>query len=120
MGKFILVLGESNILPGKTWSQYEVNVLDDKMVCHSKKDISTIVEIPYSSFKSAEFGIGNGNLWLQCELENGNLSFCSPRKLWKSEDGKKLIEKINAVTEINDMKAYKKYTGPFFFLAMFK
>lgn len=55
------------------------------------------------------------NLWLQCEL-----IFSLPRKCWKSETGKKLIEKINTVTEILDMKAYKQYTEPFFFIAMFK
>ena len=121
MEKFTLVLGEENkILSGGLCSQYEVDVLDDKMVCTKKKDIKISTEIPYTTFKSAEFGIGNGNLWLQCELEEGKLVFCSPRKCWKSEVGKKLIENINKVVEIKDMKAYKQYTGPFFFFAMFK
>lgn len=119
MEKFILVLG-SGKLPGNQWTQYNVDVLEDKMVCTQKKDSSIVVEIPYSSFKKAEFGIGSGNLWLQCELEDGILNFCSPRKCWKSEVGKKLIEKINTVTEVKDMKAYKQYTGPFFIFAMFK
>ena len=40
MEKFTLVLGEENkILSGGLWSQYEVDVLDDKMVCTKKKDI---------------------------------------------------------------------------------
>ena len=121
MEKFNLVLGqENNYLPGKSFTQYEVEVLDDKMVCTGKKDTSVVVEINYSEFKTAEFGIGNGNLWLQCELEKGTLVFCSPRKSWKSESGKKLIELINNVCAIKDMKAYKQYTGPFFFIHMFK
>lgn len=90
------------------------------MVCTQKKDSSVVVEIPYSSFKKAEFGIGSGNLWLQCELEDGILNFCSQRKYWKSEVDKKLIEKINAIIEVKDMKVYKQYTGPLFIFAMFK
>ena len=71
-------------------------------------------------FKEVEFGIGSGNLWLQCELENGSLTFCSPRKSWKSESGNKLVELINSVCPIKDIKAYKQYTGPLFFIHMFK
>lgn len=121
MDKFLMVLGDTNaVLPGKTWSQYEVEIGDSKMICTAKKEPNVVVEINYSDFKKAEFGIGNGNLWLQCELAQGELTFCSPRKYWKSDLGKKLIEKINSVTEIVDMKSYKQYTGPFFFIAMFK
>lgn len=121
MGKFTLILGqENNYLPGKMWTEYEVEVLDDKIICINKKDNSINVKISYSEFKVAEFGIGNGNLWLQCELENGSLSFCSPRKSWKSEIGKKLVELINNVCPIKDIKEYKQYTGPLFFIYMFK
>ena len=121
MDKFILSLGdENNYLPGKTWTEYEVDVLEDKMICTCKKDSTINVTINYSEFKEVEFGIGNGNLWLQCELENGSLTFCSPRKCWKSDIGKKLIESINNVCPIKDIKAYKQYTGPFFFIYMFK
>lgn len=121
MKDFLIVLGkENNILPGKMWTQYSVEILDDKIVCTSKKESNIVVDILLSEFKTAEFGLGSGNLWLQCELDKGELVFCSPRKCWKSESGKKLIEKINNVTEIKNMKEYKQYTGPFFFLAMFK
>ena len=117
----VIVIGEVNkVLPGNAWTQYDVVLEETQMVCTNKKDNSIVVSIPYSSFKEAEFGIGSGNLWLQCNLENGTLNFCSPRKYWKSEEGKKLIAKINEVTEIKDMKSYKQYTGPFFIFAMFK
>lgn len=36
MEKFILVLG-SGKLPGNQWTQYNVDVLEDKMVCTQKK-----------------------------------------------------------------------------------
>lgn len=120
MNKFILVLGNSNFLPGNMWTQYDVELLDNKMVCINHKDPSKVYEIFYDSFKEAEFGIGNGNLWLQCKLKEGDLNFCSPRKCWKSEEGKFLIDKINQFVEIKDMKEYRQYTGKFFFLAMFK
>ena len=121
MDKFTLVLGQaSSYLPGNTWTEYEVEVLQDKMICTCKKDNSTVVEISYSEFKEAEFGIGSGNLWLQCVLENGDLYFCSPRKSWKSEAGSKLVEYLNSACPIKDLKAYKQYTGPFFFIHMFK
>lgn len=121
MEKFTLVLGqENNLLPGAMWTQYEVEVSEDKMICTGKKDTSINVTINYSDFKAAEFGIGSGNLWLQCQFEEGPLTFCSPRKSWKSETGKKLVELINNACPIKDMKAYQQYTGPFFFLHMFK
>lgn len=121
MDNFILILGESSpVLPGKTWTEYSVEVLDDKMICTAKKDASVKVEISYSSFKTAEFGIANGNLWLQCILDKGELNFCSPRKCWKSEVGKKLISCIDKECPIEDMKQYKQYTGKFWFIAMFK
>ena len=121
MEKFVLVLGkENNYLPGSLWTEYEVEVLEEEMICTCKKNPQIVVTIRYEEFKEAEFGIGNGNLWLECNLTNGSLVFCSPRKVWKSPVANTLIEKINSVTAIEDMKAYKQYTGPFFFIHMFK
>lgn len=121
MDKFILILGDPNsYLPGNKWTEYEVEVSTDKLICTPKKNAAGSYEINYSEFKGAEFGIGSGNLWLQCRLEKGSLGFCSPRKSWKSEAAAKLIDAINNVCPIKDMKAYKQYTGPFFFIHMFK
>lgn len=121
MEKFVMVLGEeNNILPGKLWTQYEVEITEKEMICNNKKDVNNKVIISFDNFKEAEFGIGNGNLWLQCKIGDDNLNFCSPRKMWKSEQGKLLIERINSVTEIKDMKAYKSYTGPLFIFSIFK
>lgn len=121
MENFVLVLGENSpVLPGHTWTQYDVKVEDEELICVNHKDSSVVIKIPYTDFEKAEFGIGSGNLWLQCKLKGGSLIFCSPRKCWKSEAGKKLIEKINNVTEIIDKKNYDRYTGKFFFFWMFK
>ena len=121
MAKFTLILGETNpYLPGSKWTEYEVEVATDKMICTPRKNATDNYEISYSEFKEAEFGIGSGNLWLQCKLEKGSLVFCSRRKSWKSEEATKLIDAINNVCPIKDMKAYKQYTGPFFFIHMFK
>ena len=117
MSNFILVLGSENaVLPGKLWTQYDVEILDNKMVCTQKKDESVKVEVPFSTIKATEFGIGSGNLWLALSFGETKLIFASPRKCWKSEEGKKLIEKINAVAEIKDMKEYQHYTGKLFFI----
>jgi hypothetical protein len=117
--KFVLVVGgDHNVLPGNGWTQYETEVLDDRII--SKAKDNTEYEVLFKDIKSAEFGIGSGNLWLQLELENGQLNFCSPRKCWKSEVGKKLIENISKFVEIKDMKEYNHYTGKLFFIYMFK
>ena len=121
MNNFLLVLGNENpYLPGKTWTQYNVEVLDDKMICQAKKDPSKKVEISYEELVSAEFGIGSGNLWLQCKMKDGRLNFCSPRKSWKSEAGKKLVDKVESFVPVLDKDDYQKYTGKLFFLHMFK
>lgn len=121
MDKFVLILGEANsYLPGDKWTEYEVEVSNDKMICTLKKNANQRYEINFSEFKQAEFGIGSGNLWLQCKLQKGSFVFCSPRKSWKSEQAAKLIDAINNICPIKDMKAYKQYTGPFFFIHMFK
>ena len=121
MNKFVLISGGANsYLPGDKWAEYEVEVSTDKMLCTPKKNATQSYEISYSEFKEAEFGIGSGNLWLQCKLQRGVLVFCSPRKSWKSEEAAKLIDAINKVCPIKDMKAYKQYIGPFFFIHMFK
>jgi hypothetical protein len=116
---FKLVLGESDILPGKTFTEYDVFFDEEKMRCKNSKTGEEYI-IEFKDFTHAEFGIGSGNLWLNCLLGNKNLVFCSPRKSWKSDEGKKLIEIINKVTPIADMKEYKHYTGGLFFLYMFK
>lgn len=121
MDKFVLVLGGSNsYLMGGQWTEYYVEVTDDKLICTPKKDPTKSYEIMLSDFRQAEFGIGSGNLWLQCKMEKGDFVFCSPRKSWKSAQAQKLIDRINAVCGIKDMKSYKQYVGPFFFFHMFK
>lgn len=57
-----------------------MEVKEKKMICTDKKDENNVVTISYDSFKEAEFGIGSGNLWLQCKIKDGSLNFCSPRK----------------------------------------
>ena len=117
---FELLLGEKNdILPGKLWHAYGVVVADEEMICYTVTEENEF-HIPYTSFQSAEFGIGNGNLWLQCLVNGSPLVFCAPRKKWKSAVGKKLIDKISAVTEIQSMKEYERFTGKLFFIYMFK
>lgn len=120
---FDLVLGQtSDLLPGNVFggmAGYRTIVGEDELIIYNAKDDKD-VHIPYADFQSAEFGIGSANLWLQCIVRGSSFIFCSPRKSWKSELGKKLIEKINAVTPIQSMSEYDKFTGKLFFIYMFK
>ena len=68
-------------------------------------------QIPFSAFQKAEFGIGSGQLWLQCIVDGEEFIFCMPRRQWKAPVGKLLMEKISPYAEILDMDAYKKATG---------
>lgn len=114
---FHLVLGQKNdILPGRGFSGYLVVVGDDEMVCYNDRGDKTEYKIPYSAFQKAEFGIGSGNLWLQCEVNGSFFVFCTTRGGWKSEQGKRLMDKINEVTPIEGMKEYQQYTGKLFWL----
>jgi len=117
---FEMALGETNnILPGGLWHGYAVLVADEEMICYTKTH-QTEFHIPYADFQQAVFGIGSGNLWLQCQIGGNSLVFCAPRKQWKSPAGKKLIEKISAVTPVQGMKEYEQFTGKLFWLYMFK
>jgi len=109
------------ILPTVTsFTGYITEIRDECLVCTNDKLNVFNKEIPFSSFQSAAFGIGSGQLWLQCIVDGNEFIFCSPRKSWKSPAAKLLLEKIGEKTEILSMKEYDKYTGKLFFIYMFK
>ena len=118
---FNMVVGHGGgILPqAMGYTGYFTEITDGSIICTNEK-LKAKKEIPFSSFKSAEFGIKNGNLWLQCIIDDAPLVFCSPRKSWKSDAAKLLISKISEHTEIKDMKEYDRFTGKWFFIFMFK
>ena len=119
---FNMVLARgAGILPTFTsFTGYFAEIKDDCIVCTNDKLKVFNKEIPFSSFQRAEFGIGSGQLWLQCIVEGKEFVFCSPRKSWKSPAAKLLLEKIGEKTEILSMKEYDHYTGKLFFIYMFK
>ncbi len=98
---------------------YLVDIGDEALTFYNDK-LNVKTALPYADFQSAEFGIGSGNLWLQCVVRGSSLVFCMPRKSWKSDKAKRLIDKISSATEIRDMKEFEHYTGKFFFIYMFK
>lgn len=118
---FDMVAGRgADILPCPIpYTGYFTIIKDDSIVCINEK-LKVNEEIPLSAFTRAEFGIGSGQLWLQCIVNAKEFVFCSPRKSWKSPAGKLLIEKISKHTEILDMKEYENYTGKLFLLYMWK
>ena len=119
---FNMVLAEGGgILPTVTaFTGYIAEIKDDCLVCTNDKLNVFNKEIPFSSFEIAEFGIGSGNLWLQCMVDGKPFVFCSPRKSWKSPAGKLLLDKIGEKTEILSMKEYNQFTGKLFFIYMLK
>ncbi len=118
---FDMVVGEGGgILPQRTSFQgYFAEITATSIIC-TNDVLGVKKEIPFTSFKRAEFGVGSGNLWLQCEVDGAPFVFCTTRKGWKAPSGKLLMEKIGAQTEILSMKEYNGYTGKLFLLYMFK
>ena len=119
---FNMVLGESgSILPkARGFTGYIVEVKDDCLSCTNDKFNVFNKEIPFSSFQQAEFGIGSGQLWLQCIVDGESFVFCSTRKSWKSPAAKLILEKIGEHTEILGMDDYNKIMGKFFLYYMIK
>ena len=118
---FDMVLNNGGgILPTPVpFTGYFAHIQDDSIVCYNDK-LKIKQEIPFSSFTRAEFGIGNGNLWLQCIVDGADFIFCTTRKSWKSPAGKLLLDKISKHTEIIAMKQYEGYTGKWFIFYLFK
>ena len=119
---FDMVLGESgSILPkARGFTGYIVEIKDDCLDCTNDKFGVIHKEIPFSSFQRAEFGIGSGQLWLQCVVEGEPFVFCSTRKNWKSPAAKLILEKISEHTQILGMDDYNKITGKLFLYYMIK
>ena len=116
----LVVVNSGGILPQKVGMQgFFVEVTDTTLVFYNDK-LGVKKEIPFDGFEYAEFGIGSGNLWLQCRVNGKPLIFCTTRKKWKSDAAKLLMEKIGEKTELIDMKEYNGYTGKLFFIYMFK
>ena len=117
---FDMVVGDGgNILPARGFTGYITEITDTSIICTNDK-LGVKKEIPFSSFKAAEFGIGNAYLWLQCNIDGSFFAFNMSRKNWKSPVGKLLIEKISEQVEIAGMKEYNGYTGKLFFIYMWK
>ena len=116
-----IVVGKGgNILPQKTGFQGYFAELTETSIIFTNDVLKVKKEVPYASFTRAEFGCGSGQLWLQCIVDGSPFVFCMRRKHWKSEQAKRLLDKIGAKTEILDMKEYKGYTGKLFLFYMFK
>ena len=118
---FSMVVGDGGgILPQKISMQgYIAEVGETSIICSNDK-LMVKKEIPYESFTSAEFGIGSGQLWLQCVVDGKPFVFCAPRRDWKDKACKLLLEKIGEKTEIKGWKEYNGYTGKLFLLYLFK
>lgn len=115
------VVGQGgDILPQKTGFQGYFAELTETSLIFTNDVLKVQKEVPFTSFQRAEFGIGSGQLWLQCVVDGSPFVFCMRRKHWKSEGAKRMLAKIGEQTEILDMKEYNGYTGKLFFIYMWK
>lgn len=114
------VSGDEGVLAGRGgYTGYFAEITDTSVICTNDK-LGVKKEIPFTSFQKAEFGIGSGNLWLQCIVNGKFFAFCTPRKGWMAPSAKLLMEKIGEQTELLGMKEYEHFTGKLFFIYMFK
>lgn len=111
-----MVLGLSDgILPkARGFTGYIAEIKDDCLEFTNDKFGVFHKQIPFSDFSEAVFGIGSGQLWLQCVVADNPFVFCLRRKHWKSETAKLLLSKIGEHTEILGQKEYDHYTGKLF------
>ena len=118
---FDMVVGEGgNLLPTKTaFQSYFAEITETSVICSSNK-LGVKLEIPFAWFEDAEFGIGSGQLWLQCVVNGSPFVFTTRRKNWKGEGAKLLLAKIGEHTEIKGIKEYRGYTGKMFLFYLFK
>ncbi len=117
-----IVFGESgSILPKAVgFTGYIVEIRNECLDFTNDKFGIFHKELPLSSFQRAEFGIGSGQLWLQCIVNGEPFVFCCTRKCWKSPAGKLLLSKIGEYTSILGMDGYDKFTGKYFLYYMIK
>ncbi len=116
----IIIGNGGGILPQTVGMQgYLAEITDASIICTNDK-LQVKKEILFTSFKAAEFGIANAQLWLQCVVDGAPLVFCCTRGDWKSPAAKLLLDKIGEKTEIKGMKEYHGYTGKKFLLYMWK
>lgn len=118
---FDMVLGEGGeILPtAGAFTGYFAEITDSALICENTK-LNARAEIPFSAFQSAEFGIGSGNLWLQCTVDGSPFVFTTLRRNWKKPSAKLLLEKIGQYAEIQGMKEYNGYISWKFIFYLFK
>ena len=116
-----MLLGEGGgLLPkGKGFEQYFAVITETALVCHSQK-LGVRVELLFSDFQYAEFGIGAAKLWLQCTVGGNEVIFSLPKDEWKGEAGLALMQRIEQYTELLDKKEYDRYTTRSMFLNMWR
>ena len=115
-----LVFGAcEGILPkARGFTGYIGEITDTSLICVNDH-FEVKKEIPFASFGAAEFGIGSGNLWLQCLVDGKPFVFTMPRRDWKKPAAKLLLEKISEVTEVQGKKDYDRIMGKLFWLHLF-
>lgn len=114
---FILIMGNpSPVLPGGLWHSYYCQVHQDHIDCYKVKSkgffkktysIESSHTLSLKAVESAEFGSGNGNLWLTLSLKQGELVFTSGGD-WTSPAGQRFVQNLSQFVSIVDLGLYTK------------
>lgn len=108
---FVLLVGQENdILPGPEYYNYYVLVKNNEMVCYDHQTFDEY-HISFASFQQAEFGFAEGNLWIISQVNSTFFAFGASRKMWKSNIGKRLVDRLGYYIGIDNEKAFNKFVG---------
>lgn len=107
-----------DILPRRGMTGYFGELTDTGMLLSNDQLNIEKKELLFSSFTRAEFGLGSGQLWLQCTVDGSDFVFCLPRSGYKSAAGQYLLDKLDAQLgeSLREDPDYKKHMGAFFWL----
>lgn len=114
---FILILGDQTpLLPGGLWTSYYGHLQEDHILCYKVKStglfkktysIEGTYKLWYKDMQTAEFGSGNGNLWLQMSFKQGPLVFTSGGD-WTSPAAQVFVQKLSQLVSVIDLGLYTK------------
>ncbi|MBW4258501.1 hypothetical protein KTG15_12525 [Methanobacterium sp. YSL] len=114
---FILILGNPTpVLAGGLWSAYYCQVHLDHIDCYKVKStgffkktytLESNHQLHFKDVQKAEFGSGNGNLWLTLNLKQGDIVFTSGGD-WTSSAGQQFVQNLSQFVSIEDLGLYTK------------
>ena len=88
---------------------YEVTVEDEEIILTSAED-DYEYHFAYEDFQSAEFRIGDGDLWMKNIINGESLLITGDKKAWKREAALVMIARINDKCKVINFRNYERFT----------